>query len=89
MVDVIKPGVGTTNDGNTARKFFANPALTAEITGLNQTIIQKFRGILQAIASGQAINAHKFQENAQQLAEFLINHSYRSKRDIRSLGSPT
>ncbi|XP_046384825.1 uncharacterized protein LOC124155152 [Ischnura elegans] len=33
IVDLPKPGFGTTNDGNTARRFFANPALSAEISG--------------------------------------------------------
>lgn len=33
IVDSIKPGYGTTNDGNTARRFFNNPQISAEITG--------------------------------------------------------
>ncbi|XP_046401687.1 uncharacterized protein LOC124167721 [Ischnura elegans] len=33
IIDVPKPGYGTTNDGNTARRFFSNPKLSAKITG--------------------------------------------------------
>lgn len=30
-VDVVKQGCGTTNDGNTARRFFGSPQKVAEI----------------------------------------------------------
>lgn len=33
LVDIPKQGYGSTNDGNTARKFFANIDQVAEITG--------------------------------------------------------
>ena len=32
-VDFPKQGFGTTNDGNTARRFFENQSKSAEITG--------------------------------------------------------
>ena len=34
-VDFPKPGFGSSNDGNTARRFFENRAKSAEITGIN------------------------------------------------------
>lgn len=34
LVDQVKQGFGTTNDGNTARRIFADPELAAEITGI-------------------------------------------------------
>ena len=34
LIDMPKQGLGNTNDGNSARKFFENPELTAEITGM-------------------------------------------------------
>nr|XP_022906888.1 uncharacterized protein LOC111418582 [Onthophagus taurus] len=34
LVDVPKQNYGTSNDGNTARRFFANPKLSSEITGM-------------------------------------------------------
>lgn len=39
LVDFVKQGVGTINDGNTARSFFAKPSVTAKITRLNEEII--------------------------------------------------
>lgn len=34
LVDAPKQGFGSTNDGNTARKFFANVDIVSEVTGL-------------------------------------------------------
>ncbi|XP_050312211.1 uncharacterized protein LOC126747535 [Anthonomus grandis grandis] len=36
LVDRPKPGFGSTNDGNTARRFFENAAKASEITDINQ-----------------------------------------------------
>lgn len=36
IVDVPKQGSGTTNDGNTARRFFENPIITSKITGIDE-----------------------------------------------------
>jgi hypothetical protein len=52
IVDVVK-GSGTTIDGNTARRFFENLELTAEITGLNKNEILYIL-LLQAVVSLQA-----------------------------------
>ena len=38
IVDKPKPGYGSTNDGNTARRFFQNPDLSAKITGINKQL---------------------------------------------------
>lgn len=32
-IQQVKQGMGTTTDGNTARRFFENPTITAEICG--------------------------------------------------------
>lgn len=39
LVDIPKQGYGTTNDGNTARKFFRNYNVTSEITGRNSFLV--------------------------------------------------
>ncbi|KAK4876302.1 hypothetical protein RN001_012724 [Aquatica leii] len=39
LVDKPKPAYGTTNDGNTTRKFFSNPVLSSEITGTEKELI--------------------------------------------------
>lgn len=47
IVDVPKSGYGTTNDGNTARRFFANPSLSAEITEIDEDLITRCAVILK------------------------------------------
>ncbi|XP_078051928.1 uncharacterized protein LOC144478082 isoform X2 [Augochlora pura] len=41
LLDIPKPGFGTTNDGNTARRFFKNPRQTLSITGIDEDLIYK------------------------------------------------
>ncbi|CAH0551008.1 unnamed protein product [Brassicogethes aeneus] len=47
-VDVVKHGSGTTNDGNTSRRFFSNPSLVAEITQIDECVISKLGVILES-----------------------------------------
>lgn len=61
-VDIVTQGTGTSNDGNTARRFFDNPSITSSITGLNENLIRKFAIILQTLASGYEIDPIKFSE---------------------------
>lgn len=61
-VDKPKPGYGSSNDGNTARRFFGNPELSAQITGLDVTFIKQFDIILRALASGYEINLEEFKK---------------------------
>lgn len=60
IVDKPKPGYGSSNDGNTARRFFFNPQLSSEITGINKELIQKCSIILRVIASGCEIDLELF-----------------------------
>lgn len=60
IVDKPKPGFGSTNDGNTARRFFGNPELSARITGLDVTIIKNFDVLLRTLCSGFEINLVEF-----------------------------
>jgi hypothetical protein len=53
----VKQGHGTTNDGNTARRFFTNFELSAEITGIHPDFINRFAVMLQAISFRQLILA--------------------------------
>lgn len=69
----MKQGVGNTNDGNIARKFFENPSITTEITGLDEEVIRKFAILLQAIASNRQCDPQKFDSFAKNLAKFVIN----------------
>lgn len=40
VVDQPKQGGGNSNDGNTARKFFKNPLLVSQITGIYKELIE-------------------------------------------------
>lgn len=59
-VDVVKHGHGTTNDGNTARRFFSNPAIVANVLGINQALVERFGNILHVMASGFVVDLEKF-----------------------------
>lgn len=77
LVDKPKPGFGSTNDGNTARRFFQNAETSAEITGINLKIIKRFYIILQTISSGYKINVEKFQAYTRETATiFIQNYSW-------------
>ncbi|EFN80305.1 hypothetical protein EAI_00127, partial [Harpegnathos saltator] len=67
-IDVVKQGMGTTNDGNTSRKFFKDPAITSEITGVNKDLIHRFGIILDTINSGAAIDPLKFENYCRETA---------------------
>lgn len=60
LVDVPKQGSGNTNDGNTSRRFFADPTTSSVITGVNLDLIKRFSIILEVISSGISINVEKF-----------------------------
>lgn len=71
-MDQPKPGFGSSNDGNTARRFFENSKMSAEITGINLELIERFHIILQVISSGYNINIEKFEEYCIETARQLV-----------------
>ena len=74
VADVPKPGgSGTTNDGNTARRFFRDPALSASITGIDETLIRRCSVILQALSSGYRVKATVFDNNAKETAKLCVS----------------
>ncbi|EFN76641.1 hypothetical protein EAI_08356, partial [Harpegnathos saltator] len=42
IIDKPKPGYGSTNDENTARRFFEDSSISAEITGVHEDLIKRF-----------------------------------------------
>lgn len=64
QIDFVKQGSGTTNDGNTARRFFANPSITSAITGVNKNVIQRCSTILSALSCSRDVDADKFDKYA-------------------------
>jgi len=60
LVDIPKCGYGTSNDGNTARRFFENTEMSSSITGVDIEIINRFKIVLLTISSGYKIDLKKF-----------------------------
>lgn len=56
LIDIVKQGFRTTNNGNTARKFFREYVKTAHITKVEENFIKHFAVILQVISSGKSLN---------------------------------
>lgn len=74
LVDKPKPGFGSSNDGNTARRFFHNYEESAKITGIDNNIIYRFYIILLALTSSFTINVTKFKEFCLETATFLFSY---------------
>lgn len=68
-VDKPRANSGTSNDGNTARRFFQNATISAEITGVDVKLIERLRIILIAISCGEEIDPEKFKVYANETAE--------------------
>lgn len=49
IVDKVKPGYVTTNDGNTARRFFRNSEISSQVTNIDINLIKKFHMILRIL----------------------------------------
>lgn len=73
LVDQPKPGYGSTNTGNTARIFFRNASKSAEITGLNEELLQRFSIILQTISCGFEVDSDKFGMYALDTAKLYVS----------------
>ena len=73
IVDVPQHGSGTSNNGNTARRFFQDPELTSGITGVDKVLIEKFGIILQAMTSGKRIDSIKFEEYCEETAKLYVS----------------
>lgn len=72
LVDIPKPGCGTTNDGNTARRFFQQPTLASSITNVDEDLIKRFGVILNTMACGFAINVNAFRTYGMDTAKLYI-----------------
>lgn len=68
-------GSGSSNDGNSATKFF-NDAQLSEITGIEKQLIENCATLLQALSSGYKINVDKFRKFAQDTARELTSNYF-------------
>lgn len=73
LVDVVKQGYGSTNDGNTARRFFEDCDKSSEITGVDKQLIYRFSVVLQTLSSGYDINVKSFKTYALETAKLFVN----------------
>lgn len=73
LVDFPKQGGGNTNDGNTARRFFKNPAKTAEIIGLDPKLVERFSIVLKTLTSGLKIDTYKFRSYCLDTAKLFVS----------------
>lgn len=73
IVDKPKPGSGTSNDGNSARKFFENTDISSTITGIKKELIERCGTILKTLSCGHKINIEKFGEFALETARQIVN----------------
>jgi hypothetical protein len=62
IIDQPKQDFGTSNDGNTARRFFKNSQMSSLITAIDLDLITRLHIILQAISSGFETNIEAFKE---------------------------
>ena len=75
IFDLRKPGYGSTNDGNTARRFFLNYTISSSITGVNENLIERFHVILRvtSISCGLEVDVQKFQYCSVGTARLFVN----------------
>ncbi|GBO99794.1 hypothetical protein EVAR_69254_1 [Eumeta japonica] len=71
IIDKPVHGYGSSNDGNTARRFFENPDMTSSITGIDINILKRFKIILAVINSKKQINGDKFKKFASETQDLL------------------
>lgn len=72
LVDIPKPGCGTSNDGNTASRFFEQSTLASSVTSIDEELIHRFYIILQTISCGFSVNTEAFRTYAKETAQRYI-----------------
>ena len=66
-------GSGNSNDGNTSRKAFHNPDVTARILGVDKRLVENFATILGTMSSGLHINTIAFKELCLDTAHLFVD----------------
>ncbi|KAL4103807.1 hypothetical protein QTP88_019142 [Uroleucon formosanum] len=65
-------GFGTTNDGNTAGRFFSDPQLISQITQVDENLINRFDTKSYVLASGFEINYMTIEQLCTKTAEYCV-----------------
>ena len=71
-VDMVRQGAGNSNDGNTSRRFFSEPLLSAQITQIDEELIERFSTILVVINCNYEIDIPKFEKFRRETAELYV-----------------
>ncbi|KAJ8666627.1 hypothetical protein QAD02_008289 [Eretmocerus hayati] len=74
-VDIVETNYGTSNDGNTSRRFFEDLKETAKIVGLDLRLIEMFKVILEVLNSPREINVEKYSDYCNE-AMILYKNNY-------------
>lgn len=73
LVDYPKQGSGSSNHGNTARRFFRDPHLASQITGVDRRLIERYGIVLQTLACGMKIDTEKFSQYCKDTAKLYVS----------------
>ena len=72
-VDEVRPGAGTSNDGNTSRRFFSDVELALDILGVDGDLIRRFGIILDVMNSSRRIDIPKFANYCRETAQLYVD----------------
>lgn len=72
LVDAPKPGMGSTNDGNTARRFFSQTSLASSVTGVSEVLIKRLQIILRVMSCGYTVNVAAFRRYLSETAKLYV-----------------
>lgn len=73
---MVRQRGGTSNDGNTSRRFFRDTKFASETTGIDETLMKRFKVILVTLSCGKYVDSVKFAKYATETAE-LYNKLYK------------
>lgn len=69
---MIKQGTGSTNDGNTSRKFFENYQEVSKITGFDEELLKRLYVVLQTLYCGKEIDVESFRKYSFETAKLFV-----------------
>ncbi|KAJ8682904.1 hypothetical protein QAD02_018696 [Eretmocerus hayati] len=72
-IDVVKTGYGTSNDGNTSRRFFENPQETARVLGINERLVEMYKVFLEAINCTKQIDPVKMKKFSEEVMALYVS----------------
>ncbi|XP_021703892.1 uncharacterized protein LOC110677210 [Aedes aegypti] len=68
LVDIPKAG-----SGNTARRFFENVDIVSKITGVDKTLIYRFKVIIETVTSGHSVDLNLFAAYTEETARKYVS----------------